>query len=229
MPERNDILANRRFWASLYATAFGQITEDPPEPEAYCSLLGVTEKKAIEWNRKFTGWHPGIFDESDGYSDDPATVRLNLAGGVRLRIEFHPGDRYWFLKGKTGPEVMLATNGPHWELPGLRVEEVIAIGGAMRRNAWAALLLLMPVVWLTAGDDVVTARRSMESAWTASKLVSRESAAGLAALWVKAVEGGRDHRWRQTPNGWRCDAQWSTRSKGRKDLKSLNELIAAAQ
>ena len=229
MPERNDVLADRRFWTSLYASGFGQITAEPPEPAAYCSLLGVSEKKAMEWNKTFTGWHPGIFDESDGYSDDPATVRLNLAGSVQLRIEFHPGDRYWFLKGKTGPEVMLASAGPHWALPGLRVEEAIAIGDAMPRNAWKAVLLLLPVVWLTSGDDVVTARRSVESAWTASKLVSRESAAGLAALWVKAVAGGRDYKWRRAQGGWLCDAHWSTRSKGRKDLKSLNTLIAAAQ
>ena len=88
MPELNDVLANRRFWASLYASGFGQITAEPPEPDAYCSLLGVSEQRAIEWNKKFTGWHPGIFGESDGYSGDPATVRLNLAGSVRLRIEF---------------------------------------------------------------------------------------------------------------------------------------------
>jgi hypothetical protein len=90
MPGRNDVLANRRFWTSLYASGFGQITAEAPEPAAYCSALGVSEKQVIEWSRKFTGWHPGIFDESDGYSDDPATVRLNLAGGVRLRVEFHP-------------------------------------------------------------------------------------------------------------------------------------------
>jgi hypothetical protein len=195
MPQRNDVLADRRFWAALYASAFGQITAEPPEPEAYCALLNVSEKRTIAWRNKFTGWHPGVFDESDGQSDDPAAVSVSLAGGVR----------------------------------GLRIEEVIAIAEAMPRKAWTAVLLLLPVVWLTAGDDVVAARRLAESAWTASKLVSRRSAAGLAELWVKAVDGGRDYKWRRTAAGWICDAHWSTRGKNRKASRALNELIAAAQ
>jgi len=229
MRERNDVVSNQLFWAWLYASGFGQITADPPAPNAYCSLLGVSEQQAIQWSKTFTGSHPGIFDESDGHTNDPATVHVNLANSVRLRLECHPGDRYWFLRGKTGPEFMLAKVGPHWALPGLRVEEAIAIGDAMPRNAWIAVLLLMPVVWLTSGDDIARARQSVESAWTSSKLVSRASAADLASLWVKAVEGGRDYRWRRARGGWRCNAHWSTRSKGRKDRVSLDQLIEVAQ
>jgi hypothetical protein len=228
MPLRQDALTDRRFWAGLYAGAFGQITEEPPEPAAFCSMLGVREKDELKWWREFTGWYPEIFDTSDGYSKDPATVRLALANDVRLRVEFHPGDQYWFLSDADGSESTLANIGPHWALPGLRWEEAIALGDAAPRKGWMAVLLLLPVVWLTAGDDVEAARLAAESAWRRSKLMTPESASLAADLWVKAVEGGRGYRWRRRSNGWLSDAEWSTRSKGRRGAASLNRLIAAA-
>jgi hypothetical protein len=227
MPLRQDVLGDRRFWASLYAGAFGQVGERP-EPAAFCSLLEVDEQDALEWDHEFTGWYPGIFDESDGYSDDPATVRLDLANNVQLRVEFHPGDEYWFLRGPDAAQAMLANIGPHWALPGLRWQEAVAIGDATPENGWVAALLLLPVVWLTHGDDVREARLAAESAWVASDLVSPASASALAELWVSAVEGGRDFRWKRVAGDWLCDAHWSARSNGRSEAALLNRLIAAA-
>ncbi len=228
MPVRQDVLGDRRFWASLYAGAFGQVGE-PPEPAAFCSLLGVNERDALDWAHKLTGWYPGIFDESDGCSDEQATVHVALANGVQLRVEFHPGDQCWFLQCEGVAEMMLANIGPHWALPGLRWQEVVAIGNAAPCNHWIAVLLLLPIVWLTHGDDVRVARLAAESAWVASGLVAAASASALADLWVKAVEGARDFRWRRKSDGWRCDAHWSTRSDDKRDAASLNRLIAVAE
>jgi hypothetical protein len=41
-----------------FTTAFGQIAEDPLEPETYCSLLGVTEKWANRAAGKQQRWRP---------------------------------------------------------------------------------------------------------------------------------------------------------------------------
>lgn len=227
MPQRKDVLADRLFWASLYCGTFGQVG-DSPEPSTICSLLEVDERVALDWYHEFVGWYPGIFDESDGYSGDPATIRLALANGVKLRVEFHPGDRYWFLGGEDGAEAMLANIGPHWALPGLRWQETVAIDDAAPHDGWMAVLLLLPVVWLTAGEDVRAARQAAESAWMAGHLVAPSAASALADLWVGAVEGGRDFRWRRTSDGWRCDARWSTRSEERSEAVLLNRLVAAA-
>jgi hypothetical protein len=227
MPQRQDVLVDRRFWASLYCGAFGQVGE-PPEPAPVCSLLEVSERDALDWYHQFTGWYPGIFDKSDGYSEDPATIQLDLANGVQLRVEFHPGSQNWFLRGENSAEAMLANIGGHWALPGLRWQEAVAIGNAAPRDGWMAALLLLPVVWLTAGDDVGAARQAAESAWMASHLVAPSPASALAELWVRAVEGGRDFRWRQLSAGWLCDAHWSTRSEGRSEAALLNRLVAAA-
>src|SRR5215470_14363225 len=103
MPARHDVLGDRRFWASVYSGAFGKVGE-LPEPAAFYSLLDLDEQAMLDWYRRFTGWYPGIFDESDGYSEDPATVHLALANGVQLRVEFHPGEQNWFLRGEGAAE-----------------------------------------------------------------------------------------------------------------------------
>lgn len=227
MQQRQDVIADRRFWASLYAGAFGQVGESP-EPSAFCSALGVDEKDTLNWHHEFTGWYPGIFDESDGHSDAPEAVCLALANRVQLRIEFHPGDLYWFLRGQDSAEVMLANIGPHWALPGLRWQEAVAIGEAVPENGWVATLLLLPIVWLTHGDDVSAAQRAAKSAWVTSGLVAAASASSLADHWVKAIEGARDFQWNLKTDGWLCDAHWSTRSDGKSDALLLNRLIAIA-
>jgi len=229
MPIRNDVLRDRRFWAALYAGAFGQVGEPPDEADV-CHLLGVGEEDVQDWYNEFTGWYPGILDESDGCSDDPATVEVTLANGVELRVEVHPGDVFWFLRGPDADEAMLANVGPHFELPGLRWQEAAAMAAAAPQDGWVAMLLLLPAVWLTAGDDGQAARLAAESAWAASELLpDQSSAASLSDLWAKAVDG-RDYTWRRSNDGWVCDAEWSPRAEGRSTGEPglLNRLITAA-
>ncbi|PWU19558.1 MAG: hypothetical protein C5B50_06230 [Verrucomicrobia bacterium] len=229
MPVRNDILAERRFWATLYGGAFGQIG-DPPEAKVVYSLLGVEEQSVIGWYREVTGWYPGIFEKSDGYSEDPAEVQVPLAG-ADLRVEFHPGDWYWFLRRRDRTEAMLANIGPHWRLPGLRLQEAADLAAAANAASWTATLLLLPVVWLTAGDNADAAGSMAETAWLASGLLSSSPAREMAAFWAKAVEGGRAYRWRKLPNvGWVCEAEWSTRSQARplNEVTLINQQIDAA-
>jgi hypothetical protein len=230
MPIRDDILNDRRFWAALYRSSFGQIG-DSEETSPACSLLGVDEESTLSWWQEFTGWHPGIFGESEGHSDDPAAVRISLANGAELRVEFHPGDRWWFLRGPGGNQTMMANIGPHWALPGLRWQEAVALASAAPLPRWMPILLLLPIVWLTAGDDVQATRRAAESAWSASGLLSSLSATAMADLWTQAVGGGRDYRWYRAPEvGWVCDAHWSSRSEKRpkEEIILINRIITAA-
>ena len=55
-----------------------------------------------------TGYYDGVFDESDGYIDNPNTIKMILSTGNELFIEFHPGDTIYYFGqeelGCTGPE-----------------------------------------------------------------------------------------------------------------------------
>ena len=55
-----------------------------------------------------TGYYDGVFDESDGYIDNPNTIKMILSTGNELFIELHPGDTIYYLGqeelGCTGPE-----------------------------------------------------------------------------------------------------------------------------
>jgi hypothetical protein len=229
MPLRPDVLHDRRFWAALYAGAFGQVGE-PPDAVDFCSQLAESEEAVLKWYHQFVGWNPGISDEPDGYSEDPATVALALADNVQLRVEFYLGDQYWLLRDADGVEAMLANIGGHWALPGLRWQEAVAIGDAAPADGGLAVLLLLPIVWLTSGDDIRAARSAAESAWAASHLADAAAAAALAELWAASVAGGRDYSWRRVSGQWVCDAGWSTRSGRRpvSESRSINRLITAA-
>lgn len=64
-----------------------------------------------QWIHDFTGYYDGIFDECDGYLDDPTTLELELSTGEKLYIEFHPGDTIFFIDndeiGCTGPHYLI--------------------------------------------------------------------------------------------------------------------------
>jgi len=229
MPDRTDVLDDRRFWAYLYGSACGSLG-DSIEPEEICGLLDLSVDDAERWSRTFTGWYPGIFDHSDGWSDDPASIRVGLAGGVRLHVDFHPGDIYWTLHGPDMTEAILANAGPHWELPGLRFQEAVAIAAAVSEPR--TLLLLLPIVAVTAGDDPTSLLRLAESAWSQSRLLPVTSAAArLAELWIRSVDLASEYAWRETSRGrWICEAQWSTRAAGRNRAKvaRVNRLVVAA-
>lgn len=76
-----------------------------------CSLAEIMAEDCIidkGWVDELTGYYEGVFDESDGYIENPRTVKLGLSAGTVLYIEFHPGDTLYFLGtdriGCTGPD-----------------------------------------------------------------------------------------------------------------------------
>lgn len=60
------------------------------------------------WIDEITGYYDSVFDESDGYIDDPNTIKLTLSTGDEFFIELHPGDFIYYMGdtelGCTGPE-----------------------------------------------------------------------------------------------------------------------------
>ncbi|HET6251770.1 MAG TPA: hypothetical protein VFE47_29060 [Tepidisphaeraceae bacterium] len=224
MTNRKNVPDDRRFWAVVYAEMFGQISEQEPQSAAIYSFLEVSQKDAQGWFDDLVGWNSVQSEES------PVNIHLPLANGVELSVEFQSGDVGWHLCAPGQAMVRLGSIGGHWELPGLRWKEAAAIAAAVTEENWRVLLLLLPMVWLTEDDDVQAIKRHVVSAWRESKLSSSSSATNLADHWIRAVQGGKEYRWRKSPEGWVCTAHWSTRGETRSptDIKHINRAIAAA-
>lgn len=65
-----------------------------------CSLAEIMAEGCVidkSWVDELTGYYEGVFDENDGYIENPKTVELGLSAGTFLYIEFHPGDTLYFL------------------------------------------------------------------------------------------------------------------------------------
>lgn len=62
-----------------------------------------------QWADNFTGYYDGIFDEGDGYIDDPTTLEIELSTREKLYIEFHPEDMLYFIDNEK-----IGCTGPHY-------------------------------------------------------------------------------------------------------------------
>jgi hypothetical protein len=237
MPIRNDALYVPSFWAWIACGGFGCQgglgvgADEPPESSTVCSLFGLDAESVEKWSNSFSGWYPGVFDKSDGCLDDPSTVLVPLANGIELHVQFHPGDWCWSLWSDREPtRLELGNLGGHWCQPGLRWQEAASIAEVGRRTQPALLPLLLPLVWLTHGDDIDDVRPTVECAWSASGFVSDSAANTLAELWCNTAAGGRNYRWwNEESLGWVTDAEWSSRYAKRPadDVKRINRAIAA--
>jgi hypothetical protein len=235
MPIRNDALPVPSFWAWIAAGGLGCHgglgvgDNEPPEASTISSLFGLDHESVEQWSNAFSGWHPRVFHESDGYLEDPSGIFAPLCNGIELRVEFHPGDWYWAVATDCEQKsVILGNVGGHWSQPGLRWQEAVAMSEVGNATTPLLLPLLLPLVWLTRGDDIATARSTVEDAWSASGLVNSATAKTLAELWSETAAAGRKYQWRHDVLlGWVTDAEWSVRHFKRPpdDVKRLNRLI----
>jgi hypothetical protein len=234
MPIRNDALTCPSFWAWIAEGGLGchgglGMCGAPPEQETVCALFSLDPDVVEQWSNEFTGWYPEILDESDGCVDNPSAVLIPCRNGIDLRIEFHPCDWSWFIESRTtGYKVLLGNVGPHWSQPGLRWQEATSLA---RASTPAILPLLLPMIWLTEGDDVGASVAAIAEAWSASKHVKGPAANTLARLWCEGAADGRAYRWWREPSlDWVTDSEWSSRYVKRPHplLQELNRVLRDA-
>lgn len=126
-------LENKRFWHGFFLTAY---------PNAYSedldlSLSDLADKIAedgdLEYWNSFTGWYDGIFEECDGYLDEPAYIETDFLGD-KLRVEMHPGDTIFYMNG-----VEIGCTGPHWKLNSIPFDKIKSVD--KRELFWLTLPL----------------------------------------------------------------------------------------
>ncbi|MDE6426840.1 MAG: immunity protein 19 [Ruminococcus sp.] len=93
----NEIINNNSFWIYFLSVNFPNAYDEITDTD----ISGVMDEYNYDkkWIDEFTQYSEEIFDESDGYVDNPNTIDLNL-NGHDFRIEFHPGDTIYFLDGQ---------------------------------------------------------------------------------------------------------------------------------
>ncbi len=101
------IKKNNNFWIWFIMNNF---------PESLDELSDKTVMEIInenyfidkEWIDEFTGYYKEVFNENDGYIENPNTLEIILSTNDILYIEFHPGDTIYYINdieiGCTGPE-----------------------------------------------------------------------------------------------------------------------------
>lgn len=79
-----------------------------------CSMARMIAENCVidkVWVDKLTGYYEGVFDESDGYIENPKTVEICLFSGTLFFVEFHPGDTLYYadreMIGCTGPDYII--------------------------------------------------------------------------------------------------------------------------
>lgn len=102
MPSLDDLdFSNRKFWTGFMITSFPMALDE--ETDMTLSEMIEENKVAdadINWWNNFTKYYEGVFEDTDGYIDEPETLICNLTSNQTLKIEFHPGDTVYYINDR---------------------------------------------------------------------------------------------------------------------------------
>ena len=95
-------------------------------PEGYDAEQDISLVEFMEENYEFdddeintvTQYYDAVFDENDGYVDEPNVIAINLSNGKELNVAFHPGDIEYYIDDE-----MIGCTGPHYIIRKIPYEE----------------------------------------------------------------------------------------------------------
>jgi hypothetical protein len=226
------VLRDPRFWHGAFASQFTVIAQEL-DRDTLEGALGTSDPDVQSWWNDFTRSYDGVFDEADGYVDDPAVLTFALRNEVQVEIAYHPGGTFYRLRAADVTE-LLGEVGPHWRLPGLRWAELVSIAraadatGSLRRHE--ALLVLLPLVWPEAVADARHEQNAVKVAIEEAGIAVAAGANAIAMAWAGDVRGVGPVRWSVGANGPVNDSSNGTRGTNATNgaVRRLNEMIATA-
>lgn len=100
---------NKAFWHVYFLCGYGEFYCEELDMSVMDMEEEINQDGDLEYWNEFTGWYEGIFEESDGYLDEPTYLETYIdAMNKTLKIEFHPGETVYFLDGEE-----IGCIGPH--------------------------------------------------------------------------------------------------------------------
>lgn len=138
-----DILFNNiKFWAFFLSVNYPCAVLEETGYSMY-DLVTQVLPVDIKWSEEFTQYYDGVFDEVDGYLDNPTTLITPLDKENYLKIEFHPGDTIFYIN-----EVEIGCTGSHWEvgkIPYSQMKEILSLeNGPVLFQLLLPMAILMP-------------------------------------------------------------------------------------
>lgn len=104
--EFDDIKNDMHFWIFFLLSGFPESLEEETDM-TLSEIIQDSYEINQKWADDFTGYYDTVFEENDGYIEEPNTLVLPFMKTHRLFIEFHPGDMLYFIDdteiGCTGP------------------------------------------------------------------------------------------------------------------------------
>ena len=92
----------------------------------------------VDWFNKFNNYYDGVFEENDGYVDNPNSIMVQLNNHKELIIEFHPGDIIFFMNN-----LKIGCTGPDYSIRVIPVDEYIKL---TKDLCYENKLFLLPMV-----------------------------------------------------------------------------------
>lgn len=174
---RMEDIDNLHFWINYFGCSYPNAYDEEEDVSVSDLMQEICTEESRRWWDAFTGYYDGILEESDGYLDEPTTLETPLSQERMLKIQFHPGDRLYYIN-----EEKIGSTGPHWKLQTIPYEEIRQILG--QKQGCRLYLLLLPLAMIRQ-EEAVSAReeiaRQMGKHFPESlcKSVSRCIVAGL--------------------------------------------------
>ena len=130
------------FWTNYFGCCYPNGYDAAAEISVSELMQELYTEETGHWWDRFTGYYEGIFEESDGYVDDPATLEEPLRQDKVLKIEFHPGDILYYIN-----DVQVGSTGPHWKLQTIPYQELEPLFSLPAGRQ--LFLLLLPLAFIT--------------------------------------------------------------------------------
>lgn len=137
-------ITNKSFWVDFFCMSYPNAFDEESEV-SLVDLIEETGLSNISWWDNFTGNYDGVFEENDGYLDEPTTIETAFKPDQILKIEFHPGDILYFINHQ-----QIGSTGPHWKLhvlPFTEAEQLLS-----QEDGELLFFLLLPLTYIETED-----------------------------------------------------------------------------
>lgn len=127
---------NKSFWTYFLGTNFPNAFDEDSDTDL-SDFIYENYGYDDDWINEFTQYSEEVFDENDGYVENPNFIEIPLKNHV-FRIDFHAGDTVYFMDGEE-----IGCTGPHFILRKISVQDFYSLIDGVEDTRIPLLILPM--------------------------------------------------------------------------------------